>query len=596
MLQSTAKTNPTQDARNRRRGSDLPLLAICLLASLSGLAQERARLSSAAIDQDFPVAVEPAYRETEINLTEWNRQKQLLFQKLQAERVAGAEDFAATYYPVAEEPASKKASPRLRSGEEKLIKVGAIMATDLRVSFAGADLRQKWSSQSIGMLKSSEDGFVWTGILESEGASALRLHFQNFDLPEGAALYLYNEHGQAQGPYLGSGLDEDGEFWSHTIFGERIVLQLHAEKDADLESARFTIAEIAPMNERFLLAHRYNHRVAQKLCNYNADCVQNAMCQSGFNTFKKAAAHIQFIEGGSSYICSGALLNDNASGAIPWFATANHCVGGQNVAETVEAFFRYQSDCGSCNDSLNGVPSVVGADLRAHGEEGDFSLLELSGFPSGGYGLLGWTTSTVRDDDGKTIHIIGHPKGAPQAYMEGEVDTDRYSNNKTVYSINVYGAHEGGSSGSGTIIQGGYWVGPYLGIAYSGSYDRCDSNSFRSRTGAFSHYKDSILPYLNPGNNYPLHVTDVQVKVTGSFIKFFKIIVTVKDEIGNAVPHARVYVRAGGTTMNGTTGGAGKAKFQIPKIQNNITACVTNITHGYFSYDEANNVETCDSN
>jgi len=580
---------------HRQTGFTKPMQSIaCLLTLL--LSSLAGALFAQPVPGDEPIVeVEPEFREGNFKLSEWQRQNTQLFQRLNKNRVVEAEAFAMNFYnPFKDTPEESEPTKQAYGADVKLIKIGSTMRTDLSVSFSDADLSQKISGQSIGLLKQIDEGFVWTSIIESEGASSIRLHFKNFDLPNGVALFLYNESGQARGPYLGKGLDEDGEFWGHTIFGERTVIQLHANPDADLESVRFDIVELLPTNDRFLLAKGYNDRVAHKLCDENVDCVKNAMCQSGFNTFKKAAAHIKFIENGHSYYCSGALINDTAPGAIPWFTTANHCIAHQDEAETVEAFFQYQSECGECQRSLNGVPSVVGADLRAHSEDSDFSLLELSGFPSGGYGLLGWTTEKVLTDDGRTIYNIGHPKGSPQAFSQGEINAN-YRNSPWIKSTNVFGTQEGGSSGSGTIISGGKWVGAHLGYRHHGNPDKCDSSTYEVVTGAFSEFKESLLPYLNPGNNYPLHVEKIRIKLTTGIISLLTVTVLVKDEIGNPVPDATVRIRLGNNQhTTAKTRSDGKARLLLPH-QSNLSVCVTNITHNYFYYDEASNVETCDS-
>ena len=58
------------------------------------------------------------------------------------------------------------------------------------------------------------------------GATALRVHFNDFWLPESAELYLFTLDGQVFGPYTSSGPHGDGDFWSHTLLGDRVVLQL----------------------------------------------------------------------------------------------------------------------------------------------------------------------------------------------------------------------------------------------------------------------------------------------------------------------------------------------------------------------------------
>ena len=63
-----------------------------------------------------------------------------------------------------------------------------------------------------GSRKTADGGFVYTAAIESPGATALRVHFTDVNLPGNAALYVYNMDGEAFGPYT-----KDGEFWSNTV-------------------------------------------------------------------------------------------------------------------------------------------------------------------------------------------------------------------------------------------------------------------------------------------------------------------------------------------------------------------------------------------
>src|SRR5512132_1521971 len=49
----------------------------------------------------------------------------------------------------------------------------------------------------FGDVATSDGTFVWSGRVSAPGATALRLHFSPFDLPESAELYVYSADGQA---------------------------------------------------------------------------------------------------------------------------------------------------------------------------------------------------------------------------------------------------------------------------------------------------------------------------------------------------------------------------------------------------------------
>jgi hypothetical protein len=92
-------------------------------------------------------------------------------------------------------------------------------------------------SQPFGVREVRPDGgATWSGVVRSPGASALRLHFSPFDLPEGAELYVYGPEQQAFGPYTGRGEVDDGMLWTNNVWGEEVRLQLRLPAHARASS------------------------------------------------------------------------------------------------------------------------------------------------------------------------------------------------------------------------------------------------------------------------------------------------------------------------------------------------------------------------
>ena len=118
---------------------------------------------------------------------------------------------------------------------------------------AGSDLRRFEVGLPFGALRGGDDGgFVWTGIVRSPGASAIRLHLTGFDLPRGLELWVYNRSGQAVGPDTARGPQGEREVWTNTVYGDELTLQLSGPAGADLTRARFTVAEVGHLTARFL--------------------------------------------------------------------------------------------------------------------------------------------------------------------------------------------------------------------------------------------------------------------------------------------------------------------------------------------------------
>lgn len=452
----------------------------------------------------------------------------------------------------------------------------------------------------VGIVTLDPGEITWTTSIESAGASAVRVKFTDFNLPDGAALYLYNDDGQAFGPFTGQGPHGDGVFWSNAVFGEHVWIQVHGATPQ--RGARFVIDAVSHLGPGFELADR-SGRYLKADCSGNVDCVENAECYGLDDILKsarKGVAKMVFQENGGSWLCSGGLLNDtDGSDRKPWFLTANHCFDSESTANSLETFFQYKSNCGSCSASY--VDSVLGSDLWATGSAGDFTLVQLSELPSS-WTLMGWTNATVQG--GTDLYRISHPKGKPQAYSRHQANSTVSGN--WIASTNIVGTTEGGSSGSPVFRSDRKVVGQLYGITYSGSYDLCDASTFNTRDGALSAYWKSVKPYLTT-NSAKMHVDAVAAGTSGLNLGFTKLYrgkatVTVVDELGNPVPNVTVTgTFSGGLSgsASGVTNDAGKATIVHPNLnasKPSYTFCVTNLSQQFFdTYDSAANAVTCAS-
>jgi len=406
-------------------------------------------------------------------------------------------------------------------------RVGITKSVSRGVAFADVNLKSLKGAvlgRETGALKETDDGgYVFTAALSSPEATGIRVHFTGFRLPDNAGVYLYTEDGQVFGPYTGRGPLGDGEFWSHTLIGDEITLQLRhvgPASNADLASTSFNIAGLAHLRPRFLGGP----------CSYNEPCIVNLACATNVDDAvadaKNAVAHMQWISGPYIYMCSGGLLADTDTNTqIPLFLTANHCISRGKDAKSMEAFFQLTtSECSTTCDSVlktrQDHPAslrTLGATIRATNRTGDYTLLELSEPAPGGSTFLGWDSEVdVANADGTGLFRISHPAGAPQSYSEHVVDTSygtcsSWPRGNWIYSRDIYGATEGGSSGSPVVNTAGEVVGQLSGGCGTDVYNTCSStdettsNSEFNATvdGAFAAYYSDIAPILSPGSEPP---------------------------------------------------------------------------------------------
>lgn len=360
---------------------------------------------------------------------------------------------------------------------------------------------------TLGALREGAGGELeWTGVIRSPGASAVRIGFSDFDLPEGAELYVFSDNGMAFGPYTGRGPNGTGEFWTNSIAGEEIALELRAGAAG---VPRFTISAVGHLTESFAIANALAPRpeAAQPNCSFNASCVVGANCvatDSAVNTAKDAVAHMLFASGGYLYICSGGLVADSDSGTnIPYFITANHCISRASEASSLETFFFYTASCGSCPDP--GTANTTGAAIVAtNSRTSDYTLLRLSQNAPSGAAFLGWSSTEIAYSNGAHLYRISHPKGAPQSYSAHDVDTSKgvcrsWPRGKWIYSRDVLGATEGGSSGSPVVNASGQFVGQLSGGCGTNVNDNCDSVKNATVDGAFAAYYSEVAAFLGAG-------------------------------------------------------------------------------------------------
>jgi V8-like Glu-specific endopeptidase len=468
----------------------------------------------------------------------------------------------------------------------------------------------------------ADGGFVRTMAVESRNATALRVHFSHLSLPENAALYLYNMNGEAFGPYTGQGPGNSGDFWSHTVSGPVAYIQLRHFGPADnLNSTNFTIDDVGYIGQKFLLPFlqkspedREEINRTLELCSYNEPCIEDASCYSGtaINDAKDAVAYIQWISGAWIYSCTGGLLADTDTGTqIPYFLTANHCISKSKTAAAIECYFQYwTANCGgACYNPVGAVPRTLGADLVKTNSTGDYSLLKLRENPPAGSAFLGWSTADVANANGTALYRISHPSGAPQAYSRHQVDTSSivcsgWPRGSWIYSKDVVGATEGGSSGSPVLNASGQVVGQLSGACGYNVYEACDSESNWTVDGAFASYYTEVMPWLDPGTTPTgdnMHVQSIDFNVKKAGINYtIKAEVTIVDEGGSPVEGATVTGTFSGDvsgTTSAVTGADGVATLTIT-MKGTVTAftfCVDNVTHSSYTYDSGANVETCDT-
>ena len=331
--------------------------------------------------------------------------------------------------------------------------------------------------------------------IRSPGARGIRVHFEGFNIPPSHRVLVYGEHPDSHvaGPYRLRGPFGDGEFWSDTIDGDTVIIELQH----DSPETPFYISEIL---------HNYKPLVAAGLEPAVLSCHNDASC---FNDLEKnSVARILFINNGSAFLCTGQLINNGSGDLAPYFLTAGHCVSHPVVARTVEAFWFYRTT--ACNSGVLGEwrRTPAGTSLLAYNGESDSSLLRVFAPLPSNVVFGGWDANPK--PIGTLIFGLHHPGTLIPPSLDshlrrssGAITADT-SICVTTGLTNGYrvdwasGSMEPGSSGSGlwSTASGSNLL---IGVASCGSFS--ESCADTTLFGKFSDFYPIAQSYLDQGDS-----------------------------------------------------------------------------------------------
>ena len=422
-------------------------------------------------------------------------------------------------------------------------------------------------------------GRVWRLQISSPEATALRVHFQNFNVGNGR-VWLRNGKGQVDGPYAGQGMFGDGDFWSDNVLGDSLTI----EYQPDPLQASAALAKAVPFRIR-RISHRVtplpgsqhtsgqqkprlggslsqkaanllpDKQVAQYTCHHNVKCYwdpdgtrPDAVLEQWVHTkeLSRGVGLIIFEKNGESKQCSGVAINhkDNLRQSYDpgvhdkvLFLTAAHCIYEEEHARSAIVYWKYTAGCGQ-NDGFVGVPSrhdmpkTKGATLLATTgvnalgswlrDEGDATLLQLTGkTPTEAEVVLqAWDVGGPPQSNAVGIH---HPDGMPQAVSVSNGRTSRYNKPSSIDEPSIYygvqwitGTTEGGSSGSPMFVNGKV----YGVLSHSRIWHPCRQGQISSYSNFEQFYAKHAETHLNVGGgeltSWPTISEDGVVLATGT--------------------------------------------------------------------------------
>ncbi|MEO9532845.1 MAG: T9SS type A sorting domain-containing protein [Crocinitomicaceae bacterium] len=329
---------------------------------------------------------------------------------------------------------------------------------------------------------------VWQLAIECDDAMTINLLFDDYDLPKGAYLYLYDvDKTNRVGAYTSRNNRADGELGTELVHGDKIIVE-YVEPANVAGQGNFTITNVI---------HGYRsldpiQKDLTKALNSSGDCNIDVNCPLGAPWGDQIRSVAMIVVSGNG-ICTGALINNTCDDGTAYFLTANHCLGGG----TGSWAFRFNWEtpptdvsCATTSPSTDpGAPydqTANGATVLVSGTQADHALLQIDNMTvtdaeNWNCFYAGWDNSdalTVTSAVG-----IHHPSGDVKKICEEQnAPYHNTASGAAVWYIDEWeeGVTEPGSSGSPLFDQNGRIIGQLYGGAAA-----CSGTS---NNGSFDYY------------------------------------------------------------------------------------------------------------
>ncbi len=367
--------------------------------------------------------------------------------------------------------------------------------------------------ETHGTWETIDDMLLWRLRVLSPGALSINLGFTRYVMPSGGRLSVYAADGShVVRPFTDLDNATHGELWTPVVPADDIVVEVAIPVSA----RRMLGLELGSINVgyRGLGTVRAAQTGAPALA--SGSCNVDVVCPQG-DGWRHQIQTVAVYTIGGSWMCTGAMVNNTAQDATPYFLTADHCGIGSGNASSVTVYWNYQnSTCrppGSPASGGSGDGSLTqfqtGAFFRADYGPSDMTLIELDSAPDPTWNVAfaGWDNTSADATSAVAIH---HPNTDEKriSFEDDPTTTTSYLGN----SVPGDGSHvrvidwdlgttEPGSSGSPLFNQDQRIIGQL-----HGGYASCTSQTSDwygrlsiSWTGGGSN-STRLSNWLDPGN------------------------------------------------------------------------------------------------
>jgi len=248
------------------------------------------------------------------------------------------------------------------------------------------------------IIQNSDETIYYIGI-QSSGAKAISLKFDNFYLTDESELYIYSSD---RSMFIGSFNSKNNNYTESletaVVKGDQVFIELKVPTQ-DIDKIKLTLKSIMHDFKDLMNFHETS-------TSNREDCNDNVACSSA-NDWTDQVNSVVLVSGNGG-VCSAAIVNNTSQDLTPYILYAAHCnSGGSNVV-----YFNYQSN--SCSGSSPGnYNTMSGTQNLAIGSfnSNDYALIRLNNNIPSYYDAYyaGWNRSS--SNPGNNVVGIHHPDG-----------------------------------------------------------------------------------------------------------------------------------------------------------------------------------------
>lgn len=188
-----------------------------------------------------------------------------------------------------------------------------------------------FSTDSDGEWTSLKGGDrVWRLRIETQGAQAVTLFYDDFRIPQGGRLFIYNDDRSHHiGAFTAINNDDGGTYATELVFGEAVTIE-YFEPGHAIGQGRISVAQVGHAY-RFVLDDAPEEFSGQR---GGAPCQVDVNCNPEGNNWqdqKRGVVRVSVVDGFGAGWCSASMVNNTALNCRNFVLTALHCGESSNA-------------------------------------------------------------------------------------------------------------------------------------------------------------------------------------------------------------------------------------------------------------------------